>query len=59
MAILRIEEKLVVREKHLKGKRSIRKMDPWFTDVDQGRVLVSGELVEIVEVTGETLNVPG
>ena len=59
MAVLRIEEELVVRKEHLKGERSIGEMDPRFTDVDQGWILVSGDLEEIIEVTGETFNVPG
>ena len=58
MAVLRIEKELVVGKEHLKGEGSIREMDPRFTDVDQGWVLVSGDLEEIVEVTRETFDVP-
>ena len=59
MAILRIEEVAVIVQVLFQDKRGVRKMEPRFTDEDEGWIFILYNLEQIKYITGETFNVPG
>ena len=58
MAILGVEKVAVLVKVLFQEKRGIRKMQPRFTDEDEGWIFILYNLEQIEYITGKTLNVP-
>ena len=58
MAVLRIEIEIVGALKLVSRQRSVSKMDPWFTEEDECRVILLHQFIETKFVPEQAFTVP-
>ena len=58
MAIFRIKIETILVTKIIESKRSIRKVEPWFGNEDEGWVLILYDIKKIEFITIESFYIP-